>query len=86
MKKNIVKQRKPNRLEQNIRVCPFQSAQFTIKMRWNIRASTLRGLIWNEYAGNMLPHLAFAIFALQETRQQDKRLTRRMKPKETGCG
>lgn len=72
MKKNIVKQRKPNRLEQNIRVCPFQSAQFTIKMRWNIRASTLRGCIWNEYAGKMLPQLAFAIFTLQETKREIK--------------
>jgi hypothetical protein len=43
-------------------------------MRRNFRANTLCGLIWNEYASHVLPHLAFGIFTLQKTRCKIKKL------------
>jgi hypothetical protein len=50
--------------EQDIRVCPTQSAQFTVEMGWYFRASTLDGLIWDEHTAHMLPDMASVILTL----------------------
>jgi hypothetical protein len=54
-------------------------------MKWNIRANTLRGLIWNENTAHMLPHLTLGTFTLQKNKEHDKRSMRiSVKPDETG--